>query len=84
MIREEIRVVVEYDVFYGLVFCFVIAPWNRESFGFFIDFGNGMMTIPPSLLANIAIVWPDKVSPLWVGRSCMARSYLLSFAYNRR
>jgi hypothetical protein len=54
-------------VFYGLVFCFVIAPWNRESFGFFIDFGNGMMTIPPSLLANIAIVWPDKVSPLWVG-----------------
>ena len=66
---------------------------NRESFGFFIDFGNGMSTIPPSLLVNIAIVWPDKVSPLWVGCIGLAMYwqvmygtmiYLLSFAYNRR
>jgi len=66
---------------------------NHESFGFFIDFGNGLSTIPPSLLVNIAIVWPDKVSPLWVGCIGLAMYwqvmygtiiYVLSFVFNRR
>jgi len=66
---------------------------NHESFGFFIDFGNGLSTIPPSLLVNAAIVWPEKVSPLWVG--CIGLAvywqvmygaiiYVLSFVFNRR
>ena len=66
---------------------------NNESFGFFIDFGNGLSTIPPSLLVNIAIVWPDKVSPLWVGCIGLAMYwqvmygtiiYVLSFAFNKQ
>lgn len=66
---------------------------NRESFGFFIDFGNGLSTIPPCLLINFAIVRPDMVSPLWVGCIGIAMYwqvmygtiiYLLSFIYNRR
>jgi len=66
---------------------------NRESFGFFIDFGNGMSTIPPSLLMNVAIVWPRMVSPLWVG--CIGLAvywqvlygaivYVFTFLFNRR
>mmetsp|Transcript_9521 Transcript_9521/g.21477 ORF Transcript_9521/g.21477 Transcript_9521/m.21477 type:complete len:230 (+) Transcript_9521:164-853(+) len=66
---------------------------NHESFGFFIDFGNGLSTIPPSLLVNVAIVWPEKVSPLWVGCIGLAMYwqvlygaiiYVLSFMFNRR
>lgn len=66
---------------------------NHESFGFFIDFGNGLSTIPPSLLVNVAIVWPEKVSPLWVGCIGLAMYwqvmygaiiYVLSFVFNRR
>jgi len=66
---------------------------NHESFGFFIDFGNGLSTIPPSLLINIAIAWPDKVSPLWVGCIGLAMYwqvmygtiiYVLSFVFNKR
>ena len=50
---------------------------NQESFGFFIDFGNGLSTIPPSVLMNLAMVMvgpkksgvllPSMVSPLFVG-----------------
>ncbi|KAL7494216.1 hypothetical protein ACHAWT_002927 [Skeletonema menzelii] len=52
---------------------------NHESFGFFIDFGNGLSTIPPSILMNLAMVldttryadsnsWSSTVlSPLFVG-----------------
>lgn len=66
---------------------------NHESFGFFIDFGNGMSTIPPCILINAAMILPDKFSPLLIG--CVgiavywqimygAIIYLLSFMFNRR
>ncbi|KAL7542341.1 hypothetical protein ACHAXR_011702 [Thalassiosira sp. AJA248-18] len=66
---------------------------NQESFGFFIDFGNGLSTIPPSVLVNIATVYPNAVSPLWVGCIGLAMYwqvmygtiiYVLSFVFNRR
>lgn len=66
---------------------------NHESFGFFIDFGNGLTTIPPSLLINIAIVRPELVSSLWVGCIGIAMYwqvmygtiiYIFTFVFNRR
>ena len=66
---------------------------NYESFGFFIDFGNGLSTIPPSILMNLAIVMPEKLSPLLVGCVGLAMYwqvmygtiiYVLSFMFNRR
>jgi hypothetical protein len=66
---------------------------NHESFGFFIDFGNGMSTIPPCLLWNYAIAYPDRVSPVLVGCIGIASYwqvmygtiiYLLSYCFNRR
>lgn len=66
---------------------------NHESFGFFIDFGNGLSTIPPSLLMNVAMVFPNRVSPLLVGCVGIAMYwqvlygtiiYILSFVFNRR
>mmetsp|Transcript_19029 Transcript_19029/g.39991 ORF Transcript_19029/g.39991 Transcript_19029/m.39991 type:complete len:247 (+) Transcript_19029:155-895(+) len=72
---------------------------NHESFGFFIDFGNGMSTIPPTLLMNFAMVSPESsaasgiLSPLVVGCVCIAMYwqvmygtiiYVLSFMFNRR
>ena len=73
---------------------------NRESFGFFIDFGNGLSTIPPSLLVNAAILKPDCImmssyssSYLYVGCIGLAMYwqvmygtiiYLLSYIYNKR
>jgi len=46
---------------------------NSESFGFFIDVGNGWSTIPTCLLWDIAILFPSQLesfsttSWLWVG-----------------
>mmetsp|Transcript_373 Transcript_373/g.512 ORF Transcript_373/g.512 Transcript_373/m.512 type:complete len:236 (-) Transcript_373:165-872(-) len=66
---------------------------NNESFGFFIDFGNGMSTIPPCLLWNFAIMYPEQCSPLLVGTVGLCSYwqvlygtviYSLSFVYNRR
>lgn len=66
---------------------------NHESFGFFIDFGNGMSTIPPSILWNFAMVFPENFSPLLVGCIGIAMYwqvmygtiiYVLSFLFNRR
>ncbi|KAL9179991.1 hypothetical protein ACHAXT_007961 [Thalassiosira profunda] len=66
---------------------------NHESFGFFIDFGNGLSTIPPSILMNAAIVYPDKVSPLWAGCIGLAMYwqvmygaivYVGTFLFNKR
>ena len=66
---------------------------NHESFGFFIDFGNGLSTIPPSLLINLSIVCPHKLSPLLVGCVGLAMYwqvlygtiiYILSFVFNKR
>lgn len=66
---------------------------NQESFGFFVDYGNGMSTIPPSLLINAAVVRPEWASPLWVGCVGLAMYwqvmygtiiYVLSYAFNRR
>lgn len=66
---------------------------NHESFGFFIDFGNGLSTIPPTLLVNVAIVWPHLVSPLWAGCIGLAMYwqvmygaiiYVFTFVFNRR
>lgn len=70
---------------------------NRESFGFFIDFGNGLSTIPPSLFINAAILWPQYIlsysSYLYVGCTGLAIYwqvmygtiiYLLSYMFNKR
>jgi TRAP-type C4-dicarboxylate transport system permease large subunit len=70
---------------------------NHESFGFFIDFGNGLSTIPPSILMNFAMVLSNTssafLSPLFVGCVGLAMYwqvmygtiiYVLSFVYNRR
>ena len=72
---------------------------NHESFGFFIDFGNGLSTIPPSLLMNFAMVLDTTnytgtlLSPLFVGCVGLAMYwqvmygtiiYVLSFMFNRR
>jgi len=66
---------------------------NHESFGFFIDFGNGLSTIPPSILMNVAIVRPESVSSLLVGCIGLAMYwqvmygalvYIGSFMFNKR
>jgi len=66
---------------------------NSESFGFFIDVGNGWTTILPCVLLNVAMIAPDKVSPLVVGCVTIAAYwqilygtliYFLSFMFNRR
>lgn len=66
---------------------------NDESFGFFIDVGNGWSTIPPCLLWNAAMAYPDQFSPLWVGCIGIASYwqvcygtiiYLLSYMWNKR
>jgi len=66
---------------------------NHESFGFFIDFGNGLSTIPPSLLLNYALILPQGSHYLSIGciGICMywqimygTLVYLLSFVYNKR
>ena len=69
---------------------------NHESFGFFIDFGNGLSTIPPSILMNLAMVLDTSstlLSPLFVGCVGLAMYwqvmygtivYVLSFMFNRR
>jgi hypothetical protein len=66
---------------------------NHESFGFFIDFGNGMSTIPPFLLWNFAILFPHKCSALLLGCVGIASYwqvlygtliYIVSFLFNRR
>ena len=38
---------------------------NQESFGFFIDVGNGWSTILPCLLWNAAILFPTQVQASW-------------------
>lgn len=72
---------------------------NQESFGFFIDVGNGWSTIPPCLLWNAAILFPTQVQASWqyawllVGvLGCAsywqvlygALIYFLSFFFNKR
>ena len=68
---------------------------NQESFGFFIDVGNGLTTIPPCLLWNYVLAFPKTtlVSPLLVG--CIGIAcywqiwygtliYFFSFFFNQR
>lgn len=72
---------------------------NQESFGFFIDVGNGWSTIPTCVLWNAAILFPDWVQASWryswllVGiLGCAsywqvmygAIIYFLSFFFNKR
>ena len=66
---------------------------NNESFGFFIDFGNGMSTIIPCLIVNAGMIFPDKMSHLLVGCVSIAMYwqvmygtfiYFLSFCFNKR
>jgi hypothetical protein len=66
---------------------------NPESFGFFIDVGNGWSTIPANLLWNIAMAYPAKFSPVLVGCVGMASYwqicygtiiYFLSYIWNKR
>ena len=66
---------------------------NHESFGFFIDVGNGYSTIIPSIFINVAMIYPQSVSHLWVGCVGLASYwqilygaiiYLVSFWFNER
>jgi len=66
---------------------------NHESFGFFIDVGNGWTTILPCVLLNVGMIAPDRVSPLVLGCVTIASYwqilygtliYFLSFLFNRR
>jgi hypothetical protein len=66
---------------------------NQESFGFFIDVGNGYSTIPACLLINASILCPDRLSPTLVGCVAIAMYwqvtygtiiYFLSFMFNKR
>jgi hypothetical protein len=66
---------------------------NNESFGFFIDVGNGWSTIPPCLLWNYAMAYPNSCSALLVGCVGIASYwqvcygtiiYLLSYMWNKR
>jgi len=66
---------------------------NDESFGFFIDVGNGWSTIPPCLLWNLAMAYPDSFSPLLVGCVGIASYwqvcygtiiYIVSYLWNKR
>jgi len=66
---------------------------NNESFGFFIDVGNGWTTIPPCLLLNYAMIKPNELSPLLVGCVTIASFwqmlygtiiYFLSYLFNKR
>jgi len=66
---------------------------NHETFGFFIDFGNGLSTIPPSLMMTYAILFPHQINSFVVGCVGLAMYwqkmygtiiYLLSFVYNKR
>lgn len=66
---------------------------NHESFGFFIDVGNGWSTIAPCVMMNLAMAVPTLLSPLLVGCVCLASYwqilygtiiYFLSFFYNKR
>merc|ERR1711862_258498 len=40
---------------------------NHETFGFFIDIGNGFSTLPICIIFNYAIYFPDNVSSLFIG-----------------
>lgn len=66
---------------------------NHESFGFFIDVGNGWSTIPPCVMLNYAMIYPNAVSPLLVGTVSLGSNwqmmygtivYFLSFLFNKR
>ncbi len=66
---------------------------NQESFGFFIDVGNGWTTMPPCILLNYAFVKPNNVTPLLVGCVVIASYwqmlygtviYYLSYLFNKR
>jgi len=66
---------------------------NHESFGFFIDVGNGWTTILPCLLFNYAIINPGAVSPLLLGCVVIASYwqmiygtiiYFFSYLFNKR
>jgi hypothetical protein len=66
---------------------------NHESFGFFIDVGNGWTTLPPCILLNYAMVNPLAVSPLLVGCVTIASYwqmfygtiiYFASYLFNKR
>ena len=66
---------------------------NHESFGFFIDFGNGLSTLFPTMLISYALVYPEQMPQFFVGCLGLAMYwqkaygtiiYLLSFVYNKR
>lgn len=66
---------------------------NNESYGFFIDVGNGWTTILPCVLLNVGMIAPDRVSPLVLGCVTIASYwqmlygtlvYFLSFLLNHR
>jgi hypothetical protein len=72
---------------------------NQESFGFFIDVGNGWSTIPPCVLWNAAILFPSQTQYAWMHSWLLVGTlgcasywqvlygtiiYFLSFIFNKR
>jgi hypothetical protein len=66
---------------------------NYESFGFFIDVGNGYTTIIPCLYLNYAMIYPESVNHLLLATVVIASYwqmlygtiiYFLSFFFNKR
>lgn len=66
---------------------------NNESFGFFIDVGNGWTTMPPCIIWNICMAYPNLFSPVFIGcigiasywQMCYGTIiYLLSYIWNER
>ena len=66
---------------------------NYESFGFFVDVGNGYTTILPCLFLNYGIIYPYRVNQLILACVVIASYwqmlygtiiYFLSFVFNKR
>lgn len=68
---------------------------NHESFGFFIDVGNGWTTILPTFIVDLAIIRPDIMAEYVLLVGCVgiatywqmmygALIYYLSYFFNRR
>lgn len=67
---------------------------NPESFGFFIDVGNGWSTILPSIVFTLAITYPlPFVTPVGLGIVCLCKFYqefygcviyFVSYLWNKR
>jgi hypothetical protein len=66
---------------------------NMESFGFFVDFGNGWVTIIPTILMLYCMTIQDTINARLLGIVCLVTfyqecygtvMYIMSYLYNKR